>query len=38
MIAAHTYDIIVQYHDGVLSVSKWVFWAIFFFAIALVSK
>jgi hypothetical protein len=23
VIAAHTYDIIVNYHDGVLSVSKW---------------
>lgn len=23
VIAAHTYDIIINYHDGVLSVSKW---------------
>lgn len=23
MIAAHTYDVIVNYHDGVLSISKW---------------
>ena len=38
MIAAHTYDIIVEYHDGVLSVSKWLVVFLFCILVGLASK